>query len=145
MRVTVSTNHLEERLLDQAQAKAPYTPILGLFVWVILDAQPLVDHFFGSQNDTSMKNLILTPPLILPGCLPGVEVGVWGGGSKRWTLCLDLDLGLIQPLDADPFLIHGTPQSLVGVSSLNSRHPQSTPLWAFAGEDFTVLRLACVG
>ena len=44
-------NHLEERLLDQAQARASYTPLFGghsrsIPQGMILDVQPLVKSLF---------------------------------------------------------------------------------------------------
>ena len=44
---TKSQNHLEERLLDQAQAQASYTPLFGghsrsIHQGMIFDVQPLV-------------------------------------------------------------------------------------------------------
>ena len=47
----VSTNHLEERLLDHAQARASYTPLFGghsrsIPQGMIFDVQPLVKSLF---------------------------------------------------------------------------------------------------
>ena len=47
----LSGNHLEERLLDQAQAQASYTPLLGghscsIPQGMIFDVQPVVKSLF---------------------------------------------------------------------------------------------------
>ena len=47
----IIANHLEERLLDQAQARAPYTPLFGghsrsILQGMIFDVQPLVKSLF---------------------------------------------------------------------------------------------------
>ena len=47
----ISMNHLEERLLDQAQARASYTPLFGghshsIPQGMIFDVQPLVKSLF---------------------------------------------------------------------------------------------------
>ena len=45
------SHHLEERLLDQAQARASYTPLFGVHLrsipqGMILDVQPLIKSLF---------------------------------------------------------------------------------------------------
>ena len=51
LRGVAKSNHLEERLLDQAQARASYTPLFGghsrsIPQGMILDVQPLVKSLF---------------------------------------------------------------------------------------------------
>ena len=93
-------NHLEERLLDQAQARASYTPFFGVVrvaypnVW-FLTSNPLENHHFRTKNDPRMIFWILTPVPPRTG-VPFFEGG-GGGGAKLlcvlWPLCVYLDLG----------------------------------------------------
>ena len=92
-------NHLEERLSDQAQAQALYTPPLGghsrsIPQGMIFDVQPLVKSLFCPIRPSPMDFLILR--LLSPeteyhfwGGLGGDGGGVGGGWSK---VCAQKDL-----------------------------------------------------
>ena len=52
-------NHLEERLFDQAQAQASYTPLFwgcsrSIPQGMVSDVHPLFNHHFRTKNDPPM-------------------------------------------------------------------------------------------
>ena len=79
-----SVNHLEERLLDQAQARASYTPLFwgrsrSIPQGMIFDVQPLVKSFFCPIRESPNGFFILRP--LSPET--GYHIlGMGGGGSK---------------------------------------------------------------
>ena len=80
-------NHLEERLLDQAQARSSLPPFWGVIrvaQGMIFDVQPLVNDYFAQYNDHPMDFLILGP---LSGEI-GYHFfggGVGGGGGQKFV------------------------------------------------------------
>ena len=81
-------NHLEERLLDQAQARASYTPLFlghlrSIPQGMILDVQPLVKSLFCPIRSSPMDFLILRPLSPKTG-YHFFEGGGWGWGGWRW-------------------------------------------------------------
>ena len=85
---TLRQNHLEERLLDQAQARASYTPLYwghsrSIPQGMIFDVQPLVKSLFCPIRPSPMDFLILRPLSpktgyhFFEGGVGGV--GGWGG------------------------------------------------------------------
>ena len=77
-------NNLEERLLDQAQAQASYTP----FFQVVRIAYPNA-WFSTSKKDPRKKFLILTPvPPTPTPVYPSRRVGGGGGGGGKTSLCI---------------------------------------------------------
>ena len=83
------TNHLEERLLDQAQARASYTPLFGghsrsIPQGMILDVKPLVKSLCCPIRPPPMEFLILRPLSPKTGYQVfegGVGGGEWGGSK----------------------------------------------------------------
>ena len=94
--------NLEERLLDQEQARELYTPPFGVVcvaypkTWD-QTSNPLY-HYFGTENDSPMNFSILNPPPPTPGSpiFTGWGMCVCGGGRGRLLcilqpLCVHLD------------------------------------------------------
>ena len=80
-------NHLEERLLDQAHARASYTPPFwghsrSIPQGMIFDVQPLVKSLFCPIRPPPMDFLILRPLSPKTGQHFFEGVGWGGGGSK---------------------------------------------------------------
>ena len=88
----IITNHLEERLLDQAQARASYTPLFwghsrSLPQGMILDVQPLVKSLFCPIRPSPIGFFILSSASPQTGYhfFAGGGVGGvgWGGGVSK--------------------------------------------------------------
>ena len=78
-------NHLEERLLDQAQVRTPYTPFFGghsrsIPQGMILDVQPLVKSLFCPIKQS--PNGFFYFEALFGHLGGGGGMGGWGGGSK---------------------------------------------------------------
>ena len=90
------SNHLEERLLDQAQARASYTPLFwghlsSIPQDVIFDVQPLVKALFCPirQSPNGFFDSEASDITFLNG-------GWGGGGSKQWGSTLLLHQTLVE-------------------------------------------------
>ena len=80
-------NHLEERLLDQAQARASCSPLFwghsrSIPQGMILDVQPLVKSLFCPIRPSPNGFLILRPLSAKTGYQFFEGVGGWGWGQK---------------------------------------------------------------
>ena len=88
----ISGNHLEERLLDQAQARASYTPLLGghshsIPQGMIFDVQPLVKSLFCPirQSPIGFFDFEASIPENWISLFRGGGAGGVGWGSKVFT------------------------------------------------------------
>ena len=100
--ISEKCNHFKERLLNQAQAQAPYSPpppplgghLHGIPQCMLSDVQPFVKSLFWETRLSTNEFLILTPlPPQYLGTAFGRGVGVGGQNlvGLQPPLCVDSD------------------------------------------------------
>ena len=121
-------NHLEEMLLDQAQAS--YTPLFC----TLLPSNPLLNHHFTTENDPPIIFLDFDPP---PPPSPGYPVtpfageGGGGGGGVKTSLRIVAAMCVCTWVLQNFFLVYGPPNPWQGSRVLT----QGNPIWPLANED----------